>query len=153
MAYLQDGSIDDIEVIVLSHGDADHVGGLIDVLRSAIPVGAVVYNGQHHTSVTYQTFLTEMQSRGLTPTPAHVGQAHTWRPVNASVVNPQTAPTGDQNEDSVVLLVTYDSVKLLFTGDIGSTTEQTILALGTPVAAEVLKVSVLLCWGLMRSRE
>lgn len=141
VAYLQSEGIDDIEVIVLSHGDADHVGGLIDVLASVIPVESVIYNGQHHSSATYQDFLTEMQNRGLTPTPAQVGQTHTWGPVNASVMNPQTVPTGDQNEDSVVLLVTYGDVEFLFTGDIGSTTEQTILSLGTPVAADVLKVA------------
>jgi len=141
VAYLQEGGIDDIEVVVLSHGDADHVGGLIDVLRSAIPVEAVIYNGLHHTSLTYQQFLTETMKRGLTPTPAQVGQTHTWGPVNASVLNPQNPPTGEQNEDSVVILAVYGDVRFLFPGDIGSDTEQTILGLGTPVAADVLKVA------------
>jgi len=141
VAYLQQEGIDDIEVVVLSHGDADHVGGLIDVLRSAIPVDAVLYNGQHHTSLTYQQFLTETMKRGLTPTPAQVGQTHTWGPVNASVLNPQNPPTGEQNEDSVVILAVYGDVRFLFPGDISSDTEQTILGLGTPVAGEVLKVA------------
>ena len=141
VAYLQQENIDDIEVVVLTHGDADHVGGLIDVLRAPIPVESVLYNGQHHTSLTYQEFLTETMQRALTPTPAQVGQSYTWGALDASVLNPQTAPTGDQNEDSVVLLVTYGQVRFLFTGDIGTGTEQTILALGTPVAADILKVA------------
>jgi len=94
VAYLQQEGIDDIEVVILSHGDSDHVGGLIDVLRSSIPVDAVVYNGQHSASLTYQQFLTETMKRGLTPTPAQVGQGYTWGPVNASVLNPQTESTG-----------------------------------------------------------
>jgi len=141
VAYLQQEGIDDIEAVILSHGDADHVGGLIDVLRSAIPVDAVLYNGQHHTSLTYQQFLTETMKRGLTPTPAQVGQSYTWGPVNASVLNPQNPPTGEQNEDSVVILAVYGDVRFLFPGDISSDTEQTILGLGTPVAAGVLKVA------------
>jgi len=141
VAYLQQQGIDDIEVVILSHGDSDHVGGLIDVLRSAIPVDAVLYNGQHHTSLTYQQFLTETMKRGLTPTPAQVGQAPTWGLVNASVLNPQNPPTGEQNEDSVVILAVYGDVGFLFPGDISSDTEQTILGLGMPVAADVLKVA------------
>jgi competence protein ComEC len=65
VAYLQNEGIDDIEVMVLTHGDADHVGGLIDVLRSTIPIESVIYNGRHHTSLTYQEFITETQTRGL----------------------------------------------------------------------------------------
>lgn len=140
VAHLQDGGIDDIEVLVLSHGDADHVGGLIDVLQS-IPVESVVYNGQHHTSSTYATLRAEMETRSLTPTPAETGQTHTWGDVEASVLNPQTVPTGDHNEDSVVMLVTYGQTDFLFTGDIGDSTEQTILDSGSGVAAEVLKVA------------
>jgi len=141
VAYLQQEGIDDIEVVVLSHGDADHVGGLIDVLRSAIPVDAVLYNGQHSASLTYQQFLTETMKRGLIPTPAQVGQSHTWGQANVSVLNPQTVPTGEQNEDSVVILAVYGDVRFLFPGDVGTDTEQTIVGLGTPVAAYVLKVS------------
>jgi competence protein ComEC len=142
VAYLQQESIDGIEMMVLSHGDADHVGGLIDVLRAAIPVEAIIYNGQHHTSLTYQQFLTETMKRGLIPTAAQVGQSYTWGAVSASVLNPQTVPTGEQNEDSIVLLVAYGEVRFLFPGDIGSDTEQTIVGLGTPVAADVLKGAV-----------
>ena len=141
VAYLQQEAIDDIEVVVLSHGDADRVGGLIDVLRSAIPVDAVLYNGQHSASLTYQQFLTETMKWGLTPTPAQVGQNPTWGPVNASVLNPQSVPTGEQNEESVVILAVYGDVLFLFPGDVGTDTEQAIVGLGTPVAADVLKVS------------
>ncbi len=42
VAYLQQKSIDDIDVMVASHNDADHIGGLIDVLNSAIPVRAFI---------------------------------------------------------------------------------------------------------------
>ncbi len=141
VAYLQSEGIDDIEVMVVSHGHADHIGGLIDVLRSTIPVSSVVYNGDPCSTTTCLDFFAETQNRGLTPTPAKVGQSHSWGAMDALVLNPQLALTGDQNEDSVVLLVTYGDRRFLFTGDIGSSTEQIILGLATPVAADVLKVA------------
>jgi beta-lactamase superfamily II metal-dependent hydrolase len=144
VAYLQNEGIDDIEVMVLTHAHADHVGGLIDVLRSTIPVESVIYNGQHYTSLTYQQFLTETQRLGLTPIPVHASQTYTWGPLDASVLNPQAPPTGDQNEDSVVMLIVYGDMRFLFTGDIGKGTEQTILNSGTLRAwaeARILKVA------------
>ncbi|MBU0495889.1 MAG: MBL fold metallo-hydrolase [Chloroflexi bacterium] len=144
VAYLQDQGLDDIEVLVLTHGDADHVGGLIAVLRSTIPVDQVLYNGLDHTTATYASFLAELQTRGLTPVPAQAGQTYAWGPLDATVLNPQVPGTGDQNEDSVVLAVAYGAVRWLFTGDIGSATEQTILlsdTLRAGAAADVLKVA------------
>ena len=63
VAYLQQEGIDDIEVIVLSHDDDDHVGGLISVLQSTMTVESVmypyIYNGPINTSLTFQTFISE----------------------------------------------------------------------------------------------
>jgi competence protein ComEC len=46
----------------------------------------------------------------------------------------------DTNNASVVLLINHGEVKFLFTGDIDSTQEAKVVALGTPVAADILKV-------------
>jgi competence protein ComEC len=45
------------------------------------------------------------------------------------------------NIASVVLLINHGAVKFLFTGDIDSTQEAKVLAHGTPVAADILKVA------------
>jgi competence protein ComEC len=148
VAHLQSKGVDDIKVLILTHGDADHVGGLISVLQSAIPVESVIYNGQHHTTLTYQEFLTETQKRGITPTPAQAGQTYTWGPLDAFVLNPQAVPSAEQNENSVVLLLVYGDTRFLFAGDIGSATEQVLLdavtgtlTLRYQLPADVLKVA------------
>ncbi len=141
VAYLKSRNITAIDVVVASHNDADHIGGLVDVLESGIPVKAVVYNGEPVTTTTYIHFTNAMMAQGLTPTPAATGQEYTWGQVSADVLNPQSPFNGDQNEDSLVLLLTYEQVHFLFPGDIGISTEGIILAQGTPLAADVLKVA------------
>jgi beta-lactamase superfamily II metal-dependent hydrolase len=140
VAYLLDQNVDDIEVMVVSHPHEDHIGGLIDVLESAIPVKAVVY-GRPGTTATYDDFVSAMQVDGLTPTPVAEGQDFTWGPMSVEVSNPQSPPLSDTNEDSVVLLISYGDHEFLFTGDIGSSAESAILASGESVAADVLKVA------------
>lgn len=141
VAYLQQEGVDTIDVVVMSHPHADHIGGLGAVFSSTIPVDAVVYNGQPCYTSACQDVWTGMQRRGLTPTPAVAGQTYAWGGIAAAVVNPQPTPSGNWNEDSVVLRVGYGNEHFLFTGDIGTSTEDSLLAQGVPLAAEVLKVA------------
>jgi competence protein ComEC len=60
--------------------------------------------------------------------------AYILNPV-AGLVNP------DQNAASVVVLLEYGQTRFLFTGDIDSTVEVTIVARGTPIPAQILKVA------------
>lgn len=53
LAYLRDNGIHNVDVLVASHPDADHIGGLVDVLEATdIAVGAVVYGGYPGSSQT-----------------------------------------------------------------------------------------------------
>jgi len=45
LSYINSQGIDDIEVVVISHQHADHIGGLLDVFQSSIPIDVVLYNG------------------------------------------------------------------------------------------------------------
>lgn len=143
VAHLEDAGVDDIEVMVLTHPDADHEGGLIDVLQSAIPVESWITNGQHDNTLTYQALITETTARGLTPTPAVAGQPYRWGDVQALVLNPQPVLDPDQNDNSVTLLVVYGGVRFLFTGDITTDTEQVLLETGTASLRMALPVEVL----------
>jgi competence protein ComEC len=143
LAYLRDHGFNNIDVLVASHPDADHIGGLVDVLLATdITVGAVVHSGYPGDSGTWDEFLNAAAARHLTPTIAQFPADYTWGEMTVHVLNP---PAGlvdpDTNDASVVLLVDHGEVNFLFTGDISSAVEADVLARGTPVAAEVLKVA------------
>lgn len=44
VAYLHEQGVGDIDVMLASHPDPDHVGGLIEVLASGIPVEQILYS-------------------------------------------------------------------------------------------------------------
>ena len=79
LAYLRVQGITDIDVMVATHADADHIGGLINVLQANdIPVLQVLYNGYPGTTLTWADFATAVADEGMTPAPAQFPAEYVW---------------------------------------------------------------------------
>ena len=79
VAYIHQMAIDDIDVLIASHADADHIGGLIDVLHDiTIPVNQVLYNGYPGNTNTWYSFATAVAEEGLTLDAAQFPQEYSW---------------------------------------------------------------------------
>jgi len=118
---------DELDFLVATHPDQDHIGGLVTVLQK-VPVRYAVLTGQEHTTQTYEAFLKEisrLKSAGqLTPIKARRGTPF------------------DTNNASIVIRLTYGAVSFLFTGDAENEEEAWILDQGGDVQAQILnKVS------------
>ncbi len=135
--------VPDLDVLVASHADADHVGGLIDVLQADdIPVLSVVYNGYPGTTETWSDFVDAVTQEGLALTPAQFPLELTWGEMRVYVLNPAGGLLNPEtNAASLVLRVDHGSVRYLFTGDIDAAVEAAVVARQTPIAANVLKVA------------
>ena len=135
--------VPDLDVLVASHADADHVGGLIDVLEADdIPVLSVIYNGYPGSTATWFAFVEAMTQEGLALTPAQFPQELTWGEMRVYVLNPAGGLVNPEtNAASLVLRVDHGSVRYLFTGDIDAAVEAAVVARQTPIAANVLKVA------------
>ena len=142
VAYLREQGVDDIDVMVASHADSDHIGGLIDVLDATdIPVESVIYSGYPGDTLTWSNFVSAVASEGITLTVAQFPITYTWGETTAHILNPETGLVNPETNDvSVVVLLEHGNNRFLFPGDIDSTIEATVVARGTPVAADILKV-------------
>ena len=140
LAYLQAQGVTDIETMLLTHPDGDHVGGLITLLQN-LPVAQFVGNGQSSDTGVYRRFANELQARGVPTRVVRAGESLTWGAVSATVLNPADPLASATNDNSVTLRLSYGSVDFLFPGDISSDIESDILARSGVVEAEVLKVA------------
>lgn len=139
VSYLLAHGCTDIEVMVLTHPHADHVGGLVTVLQS-MPVYSVWYSGQSYSSSVYSQFLNLVSSKSIPTVIVSAGYNIGVGSVNFAVVHPSTIGS-DPNDNSVVLRVSYGTVDFLLTGDVEASGESEILSHGYTVQSEVLKVA------------
>ena len=120
---------------------ADHIGGLINVLNSALTIDEVIVNNQSSTSVTYSNFMTAAQTRNLTV--AQRGQTYILtETANLTIANPvQPLEFSDQNDNSVVARLQVGNTSFLFTGDAEIHAEDSMLISSVvSLKSDVLKV-------------
>lgn len=142
LAYLRNNGVFSLDAMIVSHPDSDHIGGLITVLEATdITIDTVIYNGYPGDTQTWYDFATAVENEGLTLITAQFpGEIH-WGTTTAYILNPISGLIHpDTNAASLVLLLDHDEVDTLFTGDIDGSVEAEIIARGTPIAADLLKV-------------
>lgn len=122
--YLQSRGIGGIDVLVVSHGDSDHAGG-VESLRRAVAVERVMFGGD-----------APMGDAG----PCEVGQGWRWDGVDFAVLHPPPGTTVRGNDGSCVLAVGSGAGRLLLTGDLESGGEAALVAAGADLRAAVLQV-------------
>jgi len=138
--YLGDLSITQIHLMVATHMDADHIGGLIAVLNSGIQVDEVLINNQTGTTVTYNDFITLANTHSVST--AQRGDTYSLtQNVNLTVLNPvQPLEFNEQNLNSVVMRLQIGDSSFLLMGDAEADTEESILQSGLEVSSDVFKV-------------
>lgn len=116
-----------IDWLVATHPDADHIGGLPAVI-SANTVGSVWVPDCNHDTETYTAFLQAVSDKGLSIDAAARGKTiATGDNYSIEILWPDAGDSFDDTNDySVVIKVTYGKTTFLFTGD--ATTEDLLKA-------------------------
>ena len=131
-----------IDLVVATHPDADHIGGLIDVLRR-YQVDTILISGKEHDTPTAETFARAVENEGATVIRARAGQRFS---LSASTTLEVLFPAGDTSEmesntASVVLLLDHHDIEALLTGDAPARIEEYLVEVyGTTLQSEILKV-------------
>jgi competence protein ComEC len=140
----------DIDLVIATHPDEDHVAGLPGVLER-YDVGLLLTNGQVAQEESYQALMDIATENAV---PIHQAQAgetiELGDGVRLEILNPSSDPsstklsrpaTSDQHDNdlSVALRLVYGDFSMLLTGDAGEAAEREMLASGRPLSAIVYK--------------
>ncbi len=131
----------EIDILVATHPDADHVSGLVGVF-DRYRVNSVFTNGQTFgESPIYDEVLAAAQAQQSEIRPVQAGEVILIEDgVRLEVVHPGPALNEDsRNENSVSMRLVYGNFTFLFTGDAEEMGEAEMLAEERPLTALVFK--------------
>ncbi|SDT34289.1 competence protein ComEC [Paenibacillaceae bacterium GAS479] len=123
--------VSEIDLLVVTHLDQDHIGGLEAVL-DGIPVKRLLWNGSLKEAGETPPLLQRAINKGIPLYGAEAGMS--WQPdvsTRLDVLWPtkhnDMQPIEEQNEQSVVLLLTLFNRSFLLAGDLGSVSESAVM--------------------------
>lgn len=135
---LDDASVSRIDVLVLTHDDADHVGGASGVLAKT--QRALISPSSE--SKTERKLVQLLERGGVQAEIAQAGMSGSLGDVAWSVLWPgQQQSTESRNDSSVVIRVDTPEFSGIFLGDLGADAQRSLLASQRVAAADVVKVS------------
>ena len=137
-SWLKKNQISCLDVMVATHTDADHIGGLSGALKYA-KVGTAYCPVTSGTTKTFQSFVRYLKKQGKSITVPKAGDEFSLGSALVRILGP-TDPQAEDNNSSIVLKVTFGDTSFLFTGDAERDEEQELLESGYDLESTVLKV-------------
>jgi competence protein ComEC len=135
-----------LDVVVATHPDADHIGGLIDVLER-YTVETIVMTDNVNDTPAYEAFMREVQEEGATIFLArrrdtiHLGMGDAGSTTLEVLFPDRSVVDVESNTSSMILKLSYGSADFLFTGDSPSSIETYLIGLdGSNLESEILKI-------------
>ena len=127
-----------IDVMMVSHSDDDHMGGLLELLKTDYSVGQVILSACD-TSNHLKPLLSLCQQKQIPVYRMNVGDCLQLDGVDFQCYAPFEGETSQGNDSSLVCKMTYGHFSMLGTGDKGKDSDDAIYQQIGPVT--VLKVS------------
>lgn len=137
-SWLKKNQISCLDVMVATHTDADHIGGLSGALNYA-KVGTAYCPVTSGTTKIFQSFVKYLKKQGKSITVPEAGDEFSLGGAQVRILGP-TDPQAESNNSSIVLKVTFGDTSFLFTGDAEREEEQELLESGYDLESTVLKV-------------
>jgi competence protein ComEC len=137
VAYLKQLGISKVDILIGTHPDADHIGGM-DAVIDSFDIGKIYMPNVQRNTQTFQSVLQSIQNKGLKVTTAKAGIELDLDPaVQIKMISP-VGTDSDANEMSAVVRLQFGEQSFLLTGDAGVSTEAKWIQAGENLQSTVL---------------
>ncbi len=134
-----------IDLIILTHPEYDHIGGLIEVIKR-YKIGGILTTGVIRDTAEYREWIRIIKEENI---PIYIAQAgeviDLGKNIKLFVLHPFENLTGQEikksNNTSIVARLVYKDFELLLTGDIEKKIERALVNSGIDLTSDILKVA------------
>ncbi|WP_217589677.1 ComEC/Rec2 family competence protein [Lentibacillus saliphilus] len=136
--YLNKQQIETIDLLVATHPDIDHIGGLIDVMKH-FTIGNILDNGKFHVTKTYLMYVHQIRKQMIPVYEADKNEHIQFDPyIDLHILNADDDSLTN-NQSSIVLKIEYLQQTILLPGDIDKEMEHELM-ISHEMEANVLKI-------------
>lgn len=139
--YLQKQGIKELDYVIGTHPDADHIGGL-DVVLYKFDCKMVIMPDIEHDTRTYDDVIQTMKTKNYKNTLPEPGNTYSLGSAEFTVIAPNHYDYGGNNNNySVGIILQNGGHRFLFTGDAEKEAEEDIIENDIDISADVYKVA------------
>lgn len=141
--YLKSQGVRRIDYMVMTHADADHMNGLLEIIEDGqLQVGYLILPRIEEKSDGYKKMEHAAENAGITICYIHSGESFECGKIKVKCLHPCINQDYDsENDYSTVLLLSYDGLDVLLTGDVEDNGENEMLSLDLLEDVDVLKAA------------
>lgn len=133
--YLTKQGVKKLDYLILTHTDADHIGGA-DVVVTKFDIDTIFMGDYKKDNKTYNELIEAMKYKSLTYVIPEVGAQYQLGDATFTILGPKEI-YDDPNNTSVALKLTHGENTFLFSGDAEAEAEADILATGLDLDVDV----------------
>lgn len=137
ISYLESEGIEEIDLMVLTHLDADHIGQADQILRD-FDVKEIWMSGQSRSTNTFNELVNAVLETDTGYYEPKTGEAFNVGEMRLEVLYPETVPTNTNT--GIVTRLVFGETEVLFTGDAEENAEGEILQGNQTVSSDIYQV-------------
>ena len=140
VSYLKKQGVKELDYVIPSHYDADHINGIVGVLNT-IDVKKILSPDYETDTNIYKSYLSAIEKNGYQEHHPTLGETYTLGDASFTIVAPTNYDYSDSNNNSIGVRLTFGSNSFLILGDAEIESEEDILETNEDLSADVYLAS------------
>lgn len=136
VSYLKSVGVEELDYVISSHYDADHLNGVVGVLN-AFPCDMVLASDYTTDTKVYKSFCDVITEKDIELCYPSVGDTYALGEAEITVVCPDNYEYSDVNDNSVGVRIEHGENSFLLCGDAGEKSEKAMLESGVVLDSDV----------------
>lgn len=138
-AYLEERNIEKIDLLIATHPDIDHIGGLPHIMKS-FKISQVLDSGKLYSTKTYGKYLNQIWKEDIPVKIARKNEQVKIDPLLDIKILNSYEKNKNNNQSSIVLKISYKEIDFLLMSDVEMEQEKVLLK-RQDLQSEIIKVA------------
>lgn len=141
--YLKRRGVEKLDLVIATHPNKNHIGGMEDVLRS-FPVERFLMPKLPEelipTSQSYEEMLLALRETGVKVQSPKAGEIFSFGEASLQILTPSAMLPGEVSDHSIISRLSFGEISFLFMGGAQKDAELALLRSGKEISSDVIKI-------------